>query len=77
MTSPDDNSSETEPSAASLPEGYLWRFCVFIVFMLGGVVCLWFFNAIIGVLISLAGLAFAKRSGLDEIVASSAKDAER
>jgi hypothetical protein len=74
-TKPENSPSKsTAPAPKPLPEGYLWRLCIVLVLLLGGCVCLIFYNAVIGSLMSLAGLAFGKISGLNEMVASDRKD---
>ncbi|MDR2189163.1 MAG: hypothetical protein LBE62_14155 [Azonexus sp.] len=77
MSSVDQNDNSSEATASKvkpLPQGYLWRLCVILVFLLGGAACVIFYNAIIGSLMTLAGLAFGKISGLNEMVGMNVKD---
>lgn len=57
-------------AAAPLPPGYLWRLAVVVFLLVGGGVCMLFYNGILGSVMSLAGLAFGKLSGLNAMVAS-------
>lgn len=68
---PNNASSQPESTGPTpLPEGYLWRLCVILVLLLGGGVCMLFYSSLIGSLMSLAGLAFGKLSGLNDMVAN-------
>lgn len=71
--------SQNEPSptteqaveAKPLPKDYLWRLAVVVSLLIGGGACLIFFNGLLGSLLTLAGLAFGKYSGLNKMVDSS------
>lgn len=71
--------SQNEPSPTAehaveikpLPKGYLWRLAVVASLLIGGGVCLIFFNGILGSLLTFSGLGFGKYSGLNKMVDSS------
>jgi len=75
-TQPDNKPTESS-TPPPLPKGYLWRLCIVLILLLGGCVCLIFYNSIIGSLMTLAGLAFGKLSGLNDMVSSSRNDTEK
>ena len=78
-TQPDSESTEpAKPSAPKpLPEGYLWRLCIVLILLLGGCACLIFYNSIVGSLMSLAGLAFGKMSGLNDMVSADRDETQK
>ena len=63
-------SPSTPPVAKPLPRGYLWRLVVVLFLLIGGAVCLLFYNMLLGSLMSLAGVGFGKLSGLNDMVAA-------
>lgn len=64
----DESNTSADAAPATLPKGYLWRLAVLLFLMIGGAISLLFFNGVLGALMALGGIAFAKLSGLDEMV---------
>lgn len=76
MTTNSNDSNHNEPQAVGpqpLPEGYLWRLAVIVCLFVSGGICMIFFNGLLGSILSLAGFAFGKFSGLNEMVDRSLK----
>lgn len=70
---PSKPSTAAPPQAKPLPPGYLWRLAVILVLLIGGSVCMFFFNSVLGGLLTLAGFAFGKYSGLNKMVDDDAR----
>jgi len=62
------DAKSASPSAKPLPKGYFWRLAVIVTLLLGASYCFIFANALIGSALMLAGLAFGKFSGLNDMV---------
>jgi len=69
-----DSPESTESAVKPLSKGYLWRLCVILALTLGGIVCMIFFNSLIGVLILAAALFFGKNCGIDKMNSSYLND---
>lgn len=72
---PIDNDSShdvqtNKPEPQPLPEGYLPRLWCMLALTIGGVICILFFSALVGSLMTLAGVVFAKMSGLNDMVSA-------
>lgn len=59
-----NDATETKP----LPKGYLWRLMVILPLLLGGCWCLLFVNSLLGLLLTAAGMAFGKLSGMNAML---------
>lgn len=57
------------PEVKPLPKGYLWRVIVIVGLFLGGGICMLFVNSILGSILFLCGVGFAKFSRLHELEA--------
>lgn len=60
---------ESAPEVKPLPKGYLWRVIVIVALFLSGGICMFFVNSILGAILFLCGVGFAKFSRLHELEA--------
>ncbi|WP_133434346.1 hypothetical protein [Achromobacter xylosoxidans] len=64
-TKPDVAVPESSKSTSERPASWTWKNYVFALIVLAGVFCTLFINILLGVLLYLAGWAFAKIVGLN------------